>query len=147
MLTQGPLFLPATAQGPAIPEVSIRAPVPATAQGTAGTVMSSQDTLSPAGCSGTQRTCGITSEPTAPLQASPVSTGPAVSIHDPMTTTCPYSVSLGTCGVLTRLPAPCRLLRDQQVLWCWLGALCPLQSAQGTTGPVLCHLLRNPNDL
>ena len=75
-------------------------------------------------------------------------------IHDPLTTTCLYSVSLGACGVLTGLPAPCRLLRDQQVLGIVSGPSAPC--SLGTTGPVVLfhdplpsvgHLLRNPNDL
>ena len=107
VLTQGPLPLPATAQGPAIPEVSIRVPVPATAQGTEGPVMSSQDTLSPAGCSGTQRTCGITSEHTAPQL-------PLLRVLEDLW----YGLRI------TYLCLP--LQRDLPDLWCHLGNHCQL---------------------
>ena len=75
-------------------------------------------TLTPGYCSGTRRFCAVHSGLIAPFLP---------LVRDPQ-----------TCAVIYAKTAPCRLLRDQEVLWCSLGTQYPIAtSAQGSPEPVL----------
>lgn len=107
-----------------------------TSQGPTGPVLSSGTPLPPAGCLGTCRTCDVVSEPpafhcsgtswTSDFVSGPTSAS-LLLLRVPLYLFC----HLGTSVLIHSL------FRDLQVLCCRLGIHCPLQPAQGPTGPVL----------